>query len=154
MAMLSALLPDHPLLIQKDGNCSIYKRKHVSNYLSASVIWWITIRSHDDLDRDEFIEEGLWRILPWPFRYFYIPTYIWGSVASLSPSHDEHKVKLCMEFRLNRQIPYRAYVPYLNLTSSREQKSRLGDTSLRILTYSINFLWSLFFNPQRDFKSH
>jgi len=55
--MLSDLPPDYPLLIQKDGNCLIYKRKDVSNYLSASVIWRITIWSRDDLDRAEFTEE-------------------------------------------------------------------------------------------------
>jgi len=57
--MLSVILPDHPLPIQKEGDGSIYKRKHVSNHLFASVIRQITIRLHDDLDRAEFIEEGL-----------------------------------------------------------------------------------------------
>ena len=56
--MLSAFLPDHPLLIQKDGDCSKYKKKYVSNYLSVSVIRRIMIRSRDDLDRAEFIEES------------------------------------------------------------------------------------------------
>jgi len=70
--MLSALLRDHPLLIQKDGDCSICKRKHVSNHLSASVIRRITIWSCDDLDRAEFIEEGSFHILAEPFHCFYV----------------------------------------------------------------------------------
>ena len=151
MAMC-ALFPDHPLLIQKDGDCSIYKRKHVSNYLSASIIRRIMIRSHDDPDRVEFNEEDSWHISAEPFHCFHIHIWIRWSATSLSLDHDEHKVKLCKEFRLNRQISRKAYVPYINLTTSREQESRLGNTSSGILTYSINFLWSLLFN--RQFRSH
>ena len=145
MAMLSALLPDHSLLAQKVGDYSTCKRKYVSNHLSTSVIQWITFRSRDDLGWAEFIEEGSWHISAEPYHYFHIHIWIWWSAASLSLDHNEHKVKFCKDFRLNRQISRRAYVSYLDLTTRWEQKSRLSDTSSRILTYSINFPWILLF---------
>ena len=138
--MLGTFLPDHSLLIQKEGDGSICKS---SLRLSHSVI-------HDLVSRRPWLSRVHWRKFvthlseTFPlFPYSYLDLVI---DASLGLDHDKHKVKLCKESWLNRQISHRTYVPYLDLMTSREQETQLG------YTYSINSLWSLLFNPSEILK--
>jgi len=98
MVMLSAL--DHPLLIQKDSDCSICKTKYVSNYLFVSVIRRITIWSL----MTSIEPSSLKKVRDTSQRNLSTVSTlgIWGSAASLSPNHDEHKIKLYKGFWLNR----------------------------------------------------